>query len=281
MNRSPLHALPAFVLLLAAAAPNTVRADEACESAFRELGSSKRALRECLEDGRPCLEEFRRRDAADASVAPCIETPEPEEDESRAEPVELRHTEIRLHGRRPPTRPHRELEPGAAPLFYDLDVLLANKTLREEWGRLETQVEGGILLTAGHVEWPVFAAADLLTSEAEAGGLRGTTTEIAFGVRRTFRRGWQVPKIGGGICIIQASWDRPILGEPPLHDTNSAMGLWFGGSALLRFGSRVNVGIHARWSTARVDLAGTSVDAGGLHFGATLGIGGGAAVFRP
>jgi hypothetical protein len=53
----------------------------------------------------------------------------------------------------------------------------------------------------------------------------------------------------------------------------SALGLWIGGGIYWRLGSRFNIGLAARYSSASVELFGVDVEAGGPMYGMLLGWG--------
>lgn len=261
------------------AASTTWAADE-CKPLLAELEASKDALRHCLRMGRPCRDEFKRREDAGTAALPCAKAPEPAAVVEPDAPIVPRNTfrkpaETRVVPREIPVGP-------TAPLFLDASMFLGSKTLdNDDWGVLDSQLEGGALVTIGHRLWPIYGAIDVLSSSGSERSLEGSTREIAFGLRRTYRHGWRIPQFGGGLSLVSARWEQESRDGTRRSGSGSSIGVWAGGSALLRLGKYGNLGVHFRWSGASVHVGDRNVGAGGIHLGVTAGFGAGAAAFRP
>jgi len=100
---------------------------------------------------------------------------------------------------------------------------------------------------------------------------KATTGELGLGVRKIWNTGSSRrvhPYIGGGVSFIAAKFE-----AGSTSDKDNGVGAWLGGGIFWRLGSRFNLGMSLRGSSANVDLYGVRADAGGGHFGLCLGWG--------
>lgn len=191
-----------------------------------------------------------------------------------------------------PWTPAPERRPARVePPYVNLDVLLGQKQMEsDDWRPVQDQLELGLTGTFGAEDWPVYAAADVYRSSASdtvrgfdgfgnpvSVDVDGTTTELGFGVRKIFAVDALRPHFGAGIALVTASVNARASNGMSNSDSASGLGPWLAVGADIRAGNNLNVGMLLRWSSADVELNGVSGDAGGLHFGITLGAGFGSA----
>ena len=175
--------------------------------------------------------------------------------------------------------------------YVNLDVLLAQKQMEsDDWRPVENQLELGIMGTFGGESWPIQAAGDFYRSAGsdtlqgfdEFGNplsvdVEGTTTEIGLGVRKIFVADVFRPHVGAGLAMVSASVHAKASNGFSNSDSDSAFGPWVAAGASIRAGNNLNVGLLVRWSAANIEMNGVDADAGGLHFGITVGAGFGSA----
>lgn len=174
--------------------------------------------------------------------------------------------------------------PGVTTVPYaDIAVFGGNKSLDpSDWAPLASHVEAGLMATVGGSSWPIHLAGDYYysyaTGRVRGADLRVSTSELCAGLRRAFDL--QSPMIrlhgGAGIGYVTVSNVADFDGSVATA-RGSSLGLWMGGGALLRIGSSISLGLQARYSVANPEIGDDAVSAGGLHIGATLGFGYGAA----
>jgi opacity protein-like surface antigen len=176
---------------------------------------------------------------------------------------------------------------------------------------LTQQMEYGVVLNFGKVDWPVAIAVDVLyasdddqdsftydyTKQSYTYGIKleTTTTEVAVGVRKFFLPdGKFQPYIGGGVDWIMADAKLTAYYEGtsvPLKqaseefvfvdDSESTIGFFLNGGVMWRLGERINLGLDIRYSDGSVDFEAEdllkqtttteSVDVGGTHAGIVFG----------
>ena len=138
-------------------------------------------------------------------------------------------------------------------------------------------------MSFGREGWPVHIVADVLASGREGtlgedATVFGGTLEAATGIRKIWGNKQIHPYVGAGLTLLSAA----VEVESPLGTTDDqdvALGPWAGGGIFWRLGTRFNIGIDLRWSAADVELdfddggALRDLDAGGMHYGLTLGFG--------
>lgn len=178
--------------------------------------------------------------------------------------------------------------------YVNLDALFAQKQMdSDDWRPIQDQLELGVAGTFGGETWPVQIAGDFYRSAGQdtvrgydqfgdpvSVELEGDTTEIGFGVRKIFVADALRPHVGAGLAFVSASVRARASTGESASDSDSAVGPWIAAGAMVRAGTNVNIGLLVRWSTATVDLNGYDGDAGGLHFGVTIGAGFGSASSR-
>ena len=177
----------------------------------------------------------------------------------------------------------------AADADGNVNFFLGQKSLdSDDWDPVDQQPEFGAVMSFGAKDWPVFIAADILTSGEEKdvvndllpgpSKLKAATFEAAFGARKIWSAGNAHPYVGGGIALIGAAAELD-AGIVDVDADDSAIGPWAGGGVFWRLGSRFNLGFDLRYSSAKVDLefapgvVASDVKAGGFHGGVTVGFG--------
>lgn len=160
------------------------------------------------------------------------------------------------------------------------NLFLGAKALDEnDWAPLDSQTEVGVEASWGGQDWPVLIATDLLGSASSENVLgidiEGSTGELDLGVRKIWNTGGKRrvhPHLGGGIAYLSAKFEGA-SGGVKVSDDDTGVGVWLGGGIFWRLGTRFNLGMSARVSTASVTLYDVDGDAGGGHFGLILGWG--------
>lgn len=165
----------------------------------------------------------------------------------------------------------------------DLNFLIGQKQLdRDDWGDdLDRQLITGAETTWRKRGWRVGVAADAMFANkekrrgtfAEEEVTRGSTLELAVGVRAIVPFGRWRPHAGAGIELAQA--DRQVLRRQEADDAAGAggTGWWASGGVFARLGRTANLGLSVRWSSARVKSGSFDGEAGGMVYGVTLGFG--------
>lgn len=167
-------------------------------------------------------------------------------------------------------------------VYVDVNAFGGTKSLSTgDWAPLASHGEVGVMTTVGAGEWPVQAAGDFYHSFASgkvAGvSVRTTTSEAAIGVRGIFPASPLVrPHLGAGLAIITVA-NTAESGGVVETAGGSGFGFWLGGGVLFRLGNNANLGFQLRYSSAQVQVNDATVEAGGLHAGAMLGVGFGSA----
>lgn len=193
----------------------------------------------------------------------------------------------------PASTPRAPVLAGTGP-YVNLDALLGQKQLdSDDWRPIGDQLELGVAGTFGGEMWPVQIAGDFYRSAGQdtirgydqfgdpvSVDVEGDTTELGFGVRKIFVADALRPHVGAGLAFVSASVRARADNGQSASDSDTAIGPWIAAGAMIRAGSNMNIGLLVRWSSATVDLNGYDGDAGGLHFGVTIGAGFGSASTR-
>ncbi len=152
-------------------------------------------------------------------------------------------------------------------------IFLGAKALDEvDWEPVESQGEFAILTDFGPEEWPIRMAVDLRLGASQVEDFLGfdilsTSWELNLGVRRVFETGSSVkPYIGGGLSLGGAELELDGVGE-----SGSGVGLWLDVGVDFGLGGSVSLGFELAFSFIPVEIVGIDTDAGGGHFGFTLG----------
>lgn len=158
-----------------------------------------------------------------------------------------------------------------------VDFFGAQKQLdSDDWKPIENQFEGGVLGTVTPANWPVGIAADLLYSSGSdtISGIHvsGNTIELGAGARKIFDIQQLHPYLGGGVEFARAE-ARASNGVASNSDDGTGFGVWGGAGAFVRVAGGLELGVGIRYSSANVETSNTSVNAGGLAFGLSLGYG--------
>ncbi len=165
--------------------------------------------------------------------------------------------------------------PRAARADGDVNFFLGQKSLDHgDWGPLDGQSEFGAEMSFGKKDWPIAIAVDLFSSADDYSSLgakvEGSTWELGVGVRKIWKSGNTMPYIGGGLASISGAFKVDSAG---VDESDSSLGVWFGGGVFWRLGSRFNIGLAARYSKATITLFDVDGEGGGLHYGMLLGWG--------
>ena len=167
----------------------------------------------------------------------------------------------------------------------DLNLFVGQLWLNNgDWSPVDEQPELGLMLNFGEERAPIHFAIDLFASSKEVsntdptgnGRVKGTSHEIAIGVRKVWGQNATHPHLGAGATAIGVSED---LDGPFGLETNEdrAYGAWVDLGVSWRLVSHLNLGIEARYSYALATVgsgsSGGEVSAGGVHLGLLLGFG--------
>ena len=163
----------------------------------------------------------------------------------------------------------------------NVNVFLGTKSLEEEdWGPVEDQGEAGIEFDFRDTNWPINVALGFRRSEADETFVdpffgpvdaTGRTTELSFGVRKIWdQSGIVSPYLGGGLTLVEAEFEATVSGVSG-SDSDSSVGLWFGGGVYFTLADHFNIGLDLRFSAADATLFGVDGGAGGRHLGLLVG----------
>ncbi len=167
----------------------------------------------------------------------------------------------------------------------DLNLFVGQLWLTDgDWSPVDEQPEFGLMLNFGEERAPVHFAIDLFASSKEVsttdptgnGRVKGTSHEIAIGVRKVWDQTVTRPHLGAGATVIAVSED---LDGPFGLETNEdrAYGAWVDLGVSWRLAAHLNLGIEARYSYALATVgsgsSGREVAAGGVHLGLLIGYG--------
>lgn len=169
----------------------------------------------------------------------------------------------------------------------DVSFILGVKALDEsDWEPVDQQAEFAAAVSWGKKDWPVRIATDLVGTAQEknisqfdpefgffSGDLTGSTSELAFGVRKVWTVGNARPFVGGGLAFIRGEIKFSVSGFD-VSQSDTAVGPWIDGGAFWRLGKRFDIGVEARISRAKIEpVSGIEMEAGGSHLGLILGFG--------
>jgi hypothetical protein len=126
------------------------------------------------------------------------------------------------------------------------------------------------------VSWPIHATFGAYHSAGHDDqgpfDIDARTTELALGVKKIFGLTDTLSVfLGGGPALVFGSMDISGFGPTPppgfnndRHDSDAGAGIWASTGLLIHPGRSLNLGLQARWSTAKVNLFGEDRDAGGF-----------------
>lgn len=167
----------------------------------------------------------------------------------------------------------------------DLNLFVGQLWLNKgHWSPVDEQPELGLMLNFGEERAPIHFAIDVFASSkavsntypAGNGRVKGTSREIAIGVRKVWDQNPTRPHLGAGATAISVSQD---LDGPFGFVTNEdrAYGAWVDLGVSWRLASHLNLGIETRYSYALATVgsgsSGREVTAGGIHLGLLIGYG--------
>ena len=153
-----------------------------------------------------------------------------------------------------------------------------------DWEPVDTQRELGLMLAFGEERSPVHFALDALVSSNEAPltvpstdtWVRGSSAELGIGVRKVWKKGATRPHVGAGAAAFRVSADSDGPSGPSTR-SDRGYGAWVDAGVTWRIAGHLNLGVEARYSSARTDLGSgfvpREVGAGGIHVGALIGYG--------
>lgn len=167
----------------------------------------------------------------------------------------------------------------------NLDLFVGQKELDKDFGggsNIEEQDAAAVFFDWGQTEWPVHIAVDVLAGSKDVNDnafnvhLDGSTGEIATGIRwyPTKESKWR-PHLGGGLALV--SGEVKTSNPNPANDISfddSKVGYWADAGIAYRFGQYFKLGSRLRYSKAKLDNPGgtiNEVDAGGLTYGVSAG----------
>jgi len=149
----------------------------------------------------------------------------------------------------------------------------------DDWEPVEDQVELGINVDFGRIEWPINIAIAIVGSRAEEHAViqginvdaDGSTGELRFGVRKIWQPTQTMrPFLGGGLALISAELDGRALGLS-VNDDDTGFGIWINGGVYWTLGNSFNLGLEFGYSKGEVTLFDEDGDAGGGHAALLLG----------
>jgi len=168
----------------------------------------------------------------------------------------------------------------------DFNLFAGQKWLKAgDWEPVDQQIQFGVMLAFGeeraavHFAMDAFYASDDLADAALPPDalVGGSSTELAIGVRKTWVRGVTRPHLGAGANVLGVSEERRAGVSGTITNEDRGYGVWVDGGVSWRVAKHLNLGIEARFSSARVELGeGTfprDVAAGGVHLGLLIGYG--------
>lgn len=175
--------------------------------------------------------------------------------------------------------------PGASADDYrwNLNLLAGWKAMdAEQWEPIERQTEFGLLVDLRERSWPVGGELAFLASSADESertfGARSTAYEYHVGLRKTWNDSMDSidqpgfrPYAGLGLAMVAIHGALDREGLPRVHGGDFGFGPWVGAGLCWTPAGNLNLGLDARWSSARVRLFDEEFDAGGIHLGVFLG----------
>jgi hypothetical protein len=167
----------------------------------------------------------------------------------------------------------------------DLNLFVGQLWLTSgDWTPVDEQPELGLMFNFGEERAPIHVAIDLFSSSKEVSNtsptgsplVKGTSREIAIGVRKVWDQTVTRPHLGAGATAISVSEElNGFFGLETNEDR--AYGAWVDLGVSWRLATHLNLGIEARYSYALATLgfgsSGREVDAGGIHLGLLIGYG--------
>jgi opacity protein-like surface antigen len=156
------------------------------------------------------------------------------------------------------------------------------KSLDNDWEPAEDEREFGLQTDLRRTNWPINLAIDYLfassASEEVDVPLVGTvssksqTQELRFGLRKYFERSsfWR-PFVGGGLAMLRGA-DKVTGPVATDDDSDYGVGFWASAGLTYLYRDAVSVGGQLSYSTGDVDINQESLNAGGLHLSALVGL---------
>jgi hypothetical protein len=166
-----------------------------------------------------------------------------------------------------------------------LNLFAGRKWLKSgDWAPADTQDQLGLMFAFGEERAAVHFSIDALFGNGDVGGpppafgelTSSSSTEVAIGVRKVWTGSATHPHLGAGANVIDVSEERRGP-SGPLKVSDRGYGVWVDAGVTWRLAKHLNLGLEARFSSARAELgsgfAPRDVAAGGVHFGLLIGYG--------
>lgn len=159
----------------------------------------------------------------------------------------------------------------------NLNFIAGKKWLdKGDWKPVEEQTSFGISVNYEPEGWWAGLTLDVLngTGEDDNGTRRvvSDTWEYDIGPKKVFK----IPGaplrvyVAGGYAYISGTM-KVKNASGTAQDEGSGSGAWASTGIFVTLAHQINLGVEARYSTAKVDIAGVSADAGGTNVGAIVG----------
>jgi len=168
----------------------------------------------------------------------------------------------------------------------DFNLFAGEKWLKSgDWEPVDQHRQVGLMLAFGEERAAVHFAIDAFYASDDLGDVTvpadalvgGSSMELAIGVRKTWVRGVTRPHLGAGANVIGVSEERRAGASGTVTNEDRGYGVWVGGGVSWRVATHLNLGIEARFSSARAELGEgefpRDVAAGGVHLGLLIGYG--------
>lgn len=142
-----------------------------------------------------------------------------------------------------------------------------------DWAPADQQLEYGVEIDARRRFWPMNLALDVLygtdSDSSEGITFKSRILEFDAGLRKIFDQFPPPlrPYFGLGVAVTRAEASAAGYGS----DSGTGPGVWAQGGVYLTFAGHFNLGADFRVSQTWVDIAGATVDGGGLHIGLVSG----------
>jgi hypothetical protein len=153
-----------------------------------------------------------------------------------------------------------------------------------DWSPVDQQPQWGLMLAFAEERDPIHFAVDVFSSKkrlddptaAPGTRVRGSTREVAIGVRKVWDKTVTRPHLGAGADIIEIKQE-VALPFGPLNEEDRAYGAWVDFGVTWRLARHLNLGLESRYTYAIATLGvgafAHEVAAGGFHLGVLIGFG--------
>ena len=153
-----------------------------------------------------------------------------------------------------------------------------------DWSPVDQQAEWGLELGFAEERAPIHFVADVFVSKnklddpnpASGTRVRGSSSQLAIGVRKVWDRTVTRPHLGAGAAITEVKEE---IAYPfgPVNNEDRAYGAWVDLGVTWRLAGHLNLGLESRYTYAIANLGqgalSRDVAAGGFHLGVLVGYG--------